>query len=239
MNTKIKNLLEKINMPTSMYDDLKDSKINRIVVYEDKQMTYVYLENPTNFKFEILNQFVKSLNTYANGNSNYKIIVNPKTEDLSLVEEYYKQILIIANNNHLYLDMFGDRLRHKDNKYYIEIYNKHEKVILKKKLEFMNDTFKEYGFSVDLDFLLNEDISTEIKKDISKEYDTSSVKVPETVISDFASNTTKYKSNNKVNPNQVFNKEGVILGKKPRGTEIALRDISYEMDNVLVNVKFS
>ena len=131
--------------------------------------------------------------------------------------------------------MFGDRLKKENDKFYIEIYNTHERMILLKKLDFINDTFKEYGFSIELNFLLNKDVSKEIKKDISKEYDTSKIKVPVTKeITPTKQNKYKYNNPNKT---EVFNKEGVIFGKKPKGKPTALRDISYEVDNIFVSVK--
>ena len=133
MSEKIKNLLDKINYPNSMYEDFNNTSINKIIVIDSKQQWDIYIKNNTNFKYNELKTFLDKLGEYTNNKYKYNIEVEAVSENLNLYEDYFKNILILINNNNLFFDMFKDRLINEDNNYYIEVYNKAEEITLNKK----------------------------------------------------------------------------------------------------------
>ena len=61
MSEKIKNLLDKINYPESMYEDFNNTSINKIVVIDSKKQWDIYIKNNTNFRYEAINCFLSCL----------------------------------------------------------------------------------------------------------------------------------------------------------------------------------
>ncbi len=241
MNEKLKNLLDKINFNKEYYDDFKNAKIEKINVFEDKNIWDIIISNDTNFKFDILKEFITSLENYVNKKYAYKVKVIAKNIDNSKIDEYYKAILNLLNNNKMYYNMFFDRLKKEDN-YFIEVYNKKEEEIITSKLDEINEYYDRFGFDTKITIKLNYEETEKIKDDIKK----SVIEIPK---------ITEEKLN-KINDNPVVAEEkkdtfikqnfkrkslpkddnpNVLLGRTITDNNIVkLKDISYEVDNVTV-----
>ena len=156
MSEKIKNLLDKISFPKSMYDDFNNTSIQKIVIIESKKEWNIYIKNNTNFRYEVISCFLSCLKEYTKNNYKYNLYISVDEINYKLLNEYYKNILILSNNNNFYYDLFGDRLLNDGNNYYIDVYNKSEIDILNNKFSLINEFLKNYGFN-ELEYRLNEE----------------------------------------------------------------------------------
>ena len=236
MEARIKDLLIKIKYPEEKFSCFENATFEKIVVVEDKNTWNIYIKNNTNFKYEDISIFLSCLTTFVGNKFKYNVFVNAEKEDLSLFEEYYKNILILINNNNLYYNMFCDRLIKEDDNFFIEVYNKSEEITLKRKLEEINKYLKNYGFKKELQIKYNKEKESTIKSEIE-----SLRKVDDEKLKSF-NKITKLEPIQSDNKNKTFNNEGKRYTRKDlfgevKGAITSLNDISYEIDNVNVEVQ--
>ena len=241
MNEKLKNLLDKINFNKDYYDEFKNAKIEKINVFEDKKIWDIIISNDTNFSFNILKEFITSLEDYVNKKYTYKIRVKAKNPDNTKIDEYYKEILVLLNNNNMYYNMFFDRLK-KDDSYYIEVYNKKEEEIINSKLEEINDYYDRFGFDIKVIVKKNNEEKEKIKDGIKK----SVIEIPKTTeekLNKMKENSVIVEEKKDTFIKQNYNRKSlpkddnpnVLFGRTITDTNIVkLKDISYEVDNITV-----
>ena len=229
MEARIENLLKKINYKEEYFSCFEYANIERIVVDEEENIWNIYIKNSTNFKYEALSAFLECLNTFVNKKYTYKIFVKVEKEDLSLLEDYYKQILILINNNNLYFNMFNDRLIKDGDEYFIEVYNKSEEITLNRKLDSINKHFENFGFSTLPKIKLNFEKGLLIKEEIDKDKSVKDIKIPEI-------KEESVKQEYKPSFNRERKNSANLFGEV-KGKITPLNDISYEIDNVSVEVK--
>ncbi len=236
MNEKIKNLLDKISFPKSMYDDFVNASIQKIVVVNSKNEWNIYIKNDTNFKYEVITSFLSCLKEYTKNSYIYNLFINVDSINYDLLNEYYKNILVLSNNNNFYYDLFCDRLQNIDDEYFIEVYNTSEIDILNRKLENINNYLKSYGF-LELNYKLNKEKDLEIKKNIINDYNN----VTYTEKPSSTSGTT----NNNSNPNNSskpkyekknYHRKSGLIGEV-KGDITSLNAISYEVNDINIEAK--
>ncbi len=214
MDNKLENLLNKINLAPFYMEEFKEAKIEKIRVIESKNTWVIYLHNKTNFKYEAVNAFLEALENYVKGKYIYKLVIKVDNEDLSLIDNYYKNILILLNNNNFYFNMFSDRLINKDSSFFIEVYNKQESNTIGNIIDKINNYLDNFGFSSKLSIVENNEKGKEILEEISRD--------KEVII----------KSNDKnVKPS------GILFGSGVKGKVTPLNEITYEVDNITVEVQ--
>lgn len=214
MDKKLEDLLNKININSFYMEEFNKARIEKIRVIESKNTWIIYLHNETNFKYEAVNAFLEALEKYVEGKYIYKLVITVDNEDLSLMDIYYKNILILLNNNNFYFNMFYDRLVNKDNNFFIEVYNKQEHNIMDSLIDKINKYLEDFGFSNKLSIIENKEKSKEIIDEISKD--------KEFTI--------------KVN-NAPLKPSGILFGNVVKGKITPLSEITYEMDNVTIEVQ--
>lgn len=244
MEARIEKLLKKIKYPEEMISSFDNAILNKIVVEEDKNIWNIHIKNNTNFNYNEIKIFLDKLGEYTNNKYKYNIEVEATSEDLNLYEDYFKNILILINNNNLFFDMFKDRLISEDNNYYIEVYNKAEEITLNKKIECIQKYFKNFGYETIPKIKFNEEKGTTIKEEIK-----SLNKIDDDKLKTFINQKTEDfpKTNNNLKQDNNFKKNNNFENKKyssrkglfgeVKETITKLNDISYEVDNISVEVK--
>ena len=239
MSEKIKNLLDKINYPESMYEDFNNTSINKIVVIDSKKQWDIYIKNNTNFRYEAINCFLSCLKEYTKNNYKYNLYISVDEIDYKLLNEYYKNILILSNNNNFYYNLFSDRLVNYGNTYYIEVYNKSEIDILNNKFSEMNEYLKNYGFN-EIEYRLNEEKADEIKDSIKNDFNNVSyVEKNNNQGTDDNFNNNKPSYNNEFKPKYEranYRRKTGLFGEV-KGDITPLSAITYEVNDVNVEVQ--
>ena len=213
MDQKLENLLNKINLSSFYLDEFKNASIKKIRVIETQNTWVIYLHNNKNIKYEALNEFIQKISSYVKGKYIYKLIIDVDEEDLSLLDNFYKNILIILNNNNFYYNMFSDRLINKDNTYYIEVYNKQEYNTINTIIDKINEYLSSFGFTTKLSIYENKEKSKETLEEISKD--------KEYILK----------------PQKDIKPSGIIYGNAVKGKITPLNEITYEVDNITIEVQ--
>ena len=239
MDNKLKNLLDKILYPNDKYEVFKNSSLSKIKVLEDDNKWNIYLKNDTNFLYIDIKDFLAVIKEFTKNKYDIKIKIKVDSEDLSLIDDYYKNILILINNNNLYHDMFLDRLVRVEDEYLIEVYNKNEELLINKKIDLINKYFKDFGFSKALSIKYNYDNSLKIKEEIGKDLLDTGEFIVKSVEHNKKLKTKKtdFKGEKEFRKSSKVNDESVLLGKKINGAITKINDITYEIDNVTVEVE--
>ena len=235
METRIKDLLTKIKFPEDRFSSFSSAIFEKIVVVESKNTWNIYIKNNTNFYYDDISIFLECLNTFVDKKFKYNLYIKAENEDLSLFEEYYKQILILINNNNLYYNMFCDRLVRENDDFFIEVYNKSEEITIKRKIETINNYFKNYGFKTLPNIRLNSEKEKIIRQDIEalKKIDNEKLKNI-----DKLPKLEPLKVSNVSNSSNYGEKRySRKLFGEVKGDITKLNDISYEVDNVNVEVQ--
>ena len=237
MEARIKNLLEKIKFPEEKMFSFENATLSKIVVVEESNTWNIYLKNKTNFKYDDLKTFLTCLENYVNKKYTYNIFVEPLEEDLSLYEDYFKNILVLINNNNLFFDMFSDRLINENNDFYIEVYNKAEEITLNKKLDCINKYFKKFGFNTLPKVRYNSEKNSSIKEEIESLYKVDEEKLKSfnaLKIEEVEPSKKEFKSGNF--EKKTYSSKKGLFGEV-KGPVTKLNDISYEVDNISVEVQ--
>lgn len=230
MEKRIQQLLTKINYPQEYFSFFDNASFSKIVVHEEEKKWDIYITNPTNFKYEALEQFKKHLTEYVHKKYIYNIIIKTEKEDLSLFNDYFTHILILINNNNLYYNMFCDRLVRIEDDFFIEVYNKAEEITINKKLDCINNYFKKFGFKTTIKVKLDLEKGSLIKEEINKDMKVDNIKFKEVLKEEPLTQTKR-----SYEPKQI--KKSNNLFGKVNGTITALNDINYEIDNIVVEVQ--
>ena len=229
MEKRVNDLLKKISYPVSDFSNFESSKILKIVVNEDKNIWDIYIKNDKTFLYDKLELFKKCLCDYVNKKYTYNLIVTVDNEDYSLFSDYYKKILVLINNNNLYYNMFSDRLIRDGDDFFIEVYNKSEEITLGKKIDLINKYFASFGYKRRVSIRMNALKGEKIKEEILKEREKISIPVSNASAALVSDKEVKsYKKS--------YNSKKELFGSVS-GNVTALNDISYEMDNIVVEVK--
>ena len=223
MEARIKDLLKKIQFPEDKFSCFENATLKKIVVIEDKNTWNIYLKNNTNFKYEEISIFLRSLESFVQNKYKYNLIVETDDEDLSLYEDYYKNILILINHNNLYYNMFCDRLIKEDNEYLIEVYNKSEEITLKRRLKEITTHFKNFGFKTMPNIVLNNEKEKKVKEEITKEITIDLEKVKDLKVEE--------KIDVKKEKPKRFKKQ---LFSKVSGEKTNLSDINFEVNDIVI-----
>ena len=238
MNMKLKELLTKISFDEDKFNYFIDAKIDKILVHENSNVWNVYLSIKDSIPYEIVDLLNKKLSSYVENKYIYNIFIKVENINYDYIYDYYKAILKDLNNNNMYYDMFFDRLISED-KYYIEVYNNIEKNIISKLIDNINKKINQYGFNTNIDIKLNLEKQKEIKKLISHD-----LKISDDVLKSAKDSIEKKIEKNKFDSkypkkdvNQLQN-PNTLYGRTPRKMDelTKLSDITYEMDNVTVEV---
>ncbi|MDO4369528.1 MAG: PolC-type DNA polymerase III [bacterium] len=231
MEKRVNDLLKRINYPIADFSNFENSKILKIVVKEDKDTWDIYIENDKTFLYEKLELFKKCLCDYVNKKYTYNLIISVLNEDYSLFSDYYKKILILINNNNLYYNMFFDRLIRDGDDFFIEVYNKSEEITLGKKIDLINKYFASFGYKRKVSIRMNTLKGEEIKEEILKERE--NISIP---ITNIPSSTNNISNKETKSYKKTYNNKKELFGTVS-GNVTSLNDISYEMDNIVVEVK--
>ena len=237
MDSKLKNLLDKILYPNDKYEVFKNSSLSKIKVLEDDNKWNIYLKNDTNFLYIDIKDFLAVIKSFTKNKYDINIKIKVDSEDLSLIEDYYQNILVLINNNNLYHDMFLDRLVRVENEYLIEVYNKNEELLINKKIDLINKYFKDFGFSKTISIKYNYDNSLKIKEEIGKDLLDTGEFIVKSVEHNKKFKKSDLKKEKDFRKNSKINDESVLLGKKINGAITKINDITYEIDNVTVEVE--
>ena len=177
MDSKIKTLVEKLNLSKECVTELESAKIDKIVGNKDKTNYCFYINTLKTLPVDLYKEFVDKLKNAFNI-ENVSAIFNVLEEDNDIKEEYVRNIIEFYSKDSTMLSMFTkNKIDINDDKVIIYVDN----VAELKKLEEYKINIEEYltrvGYKNNkLDILVDEDESLKLQEEIeSSKIDTSNI----------------------------------------------------------------
>ena len=213
MHDKLELLLTKINFPSENYSYFEKGKLDKIICNKNKD-SYVFLiclneVLPLSIFLELKNLLKENFKTAK------KVSVKIVTEnyDLEKLTDYYRYYLKEYSKNAPLLESFVDSfLFLEDGVLYVEIINTAEKMKFKSIKSDLEKKLVKAGFNLSIDTRINEEKREEISKEIEMSKTGEIPKVPK-----------------KENP--------IIMGKEIKGKITDISNITFELDDVIIEAK--
>ncbi len=145
MQDKMKKLLDQIGMNS---DYLEKASIKKIVVYDNNKLWNFIIENDKILPVYIYNELIDKIKCTFNTIENIKLTIEINNDSDEYIDDYMDNLInIFSNDSYKYRVFIGRNININDDKYVFEVYNKAENTYLIEKLDYINNSLRDYGFS--------------------------------------------------------------------------------------------
>ena len=167
MQDKMKKLLDQIGMNC---DYLEKASIKKIVVYDNNKLWNFIIENDKILPVYIYNELINKIKCTFNTIENIKLTIEINNDSDEYIDDYMDNLInIFSNDSYKYRVFIGRNININDDKYVFEVYNKAENTYLIEKLDYINNSLRDYGFSKKIELSLVEEKENELLDKIEKE----------------------------------------------------------------------
>ena len=166
MDNKLKLFLEKINLNQKYYDSFSGGKILKIKSSKDKLNWNFIIQTKDYLSVEVLKEIDKNISNGFPELTSVTYTIVPEKENDLLIDEYYTYVISNIGLSKAVLQLFVDKkINFTTDGLFIEVDNKSQETTIKNKLEDIENKYKQIGFNIKLDVLLNKKSSID-KEDI-------------------------------------------------------------------------
>ena len=216
MQDKMKKLLDQIGMNC---DYLEKASIKKIVVYDNNKLWNFIIENDKILPVYIYNELINKIKCTFNTIENIKLTIEINNDSDEYINDYMDNLInIFSNDSYKYRVFIGRNININDDKYVFEVYNKAENTYLIEKLDYINNSLRDYGFSKKIELSLVEEKENELLDKIEKE---KIVEVPKIITKKENVSESKFEDKKYFRPK--------------KDTSITpIKDLLYEVDNITI-----
>ena len=167
MDSKIKTLIDKMNLSNECIECLKDAKLDKIIANKEKTNYCFYINIDSTLEIKLYEEFVSNLKKAFEKIENVNVVFNVENKNNDLLIDYLKNIINIYSKESSMLSMFvNNRVELKDDVVTIYVDN----VAELKKLEEYKLKIEEYlnrvGYTNKLNIVVDEEESIKIQEEI-------------------------------------------------------------------------
>ena len=167
MDSKIKTLIDKMNLSNECIECLKDAKLDKIIANKEKTNYCFYINIDSTLEVKLYEEFVSRLKEAFSKIENVNVVFNVKNKNNDLLIDYLKNIINIYSKESSMLSMFvNNKVELIDNIITIYVDN----VAELKKLEEYKLKIEEYlnrvGYTNKLNIVVDEEESIKIQEEI-------------------------------------------------------------------------
>jgi len=170
MDSKLQQLLNKINLDNSYYSYFENGKLLKIVGNKTKDSYMFYIELNENLPVNIYEEVVNNIKECFNAYKSIKISISVSNSKDEYVYDYYKYLIDRYSKKCPMLSMFADNnITYLNNIITIVVSNSAEENKFESiKSDFIED-FKSFGYDIDLVINIDDELSLKIQEEIDKE----------------------------------------------------------------------
>jgi len=179
MDSKLEILLKKLNIEQEQYKYFNDGKLLKIVGNKEKTNYNFYIELNTNIPYEILEEMNKKIKKIYSEFKEVKIIIEVDKIDTNLLKEYYVKLIEKYSKKSPLIGSFKDSKTEFNDSLKIYVHNKAEEMKLDSIKENLEKDFKEAGFNLNINIIIDDIHDNEILEEIKKDLDVSNIEIPE------------------------------------------------------------
>jgi len=165
MDSKLKLILEKINLNPQYFFEFSNANLEKVIVYKKSDEIKVIINNETNISVSLYNELKKCFFTYFEKDVFIEIV--PLNINYELLNDYYMEAIKDLSKTKIIASMFSDRLMMDNGNYFIKVNNKVEEDKLILFLPFINNNLKLYGYDVELRSFIDSEASKKTQEEIN------------------------------------------------------------------------
>ena len=226
MDSKLADILKKINFNSDYYNELEHAKIEKVKLDRTQNLLEINISNNINLSVDVYNCLEKSFKDFFNSD---KILLNLIVEhfDENLLLEYYSESIKKFSREKALLSIFENNLIKDNDSYYIKVSQEYENSILREYLEKINDYLKVRGFDIKLDVKVDDSERKKILEKINNDLKVNLKEQPK-LVEEKSETFTKTKYEKKeVN-------ENTIKGRVIKDDSVSIKSIIGEEDSVTI-----
>ena len=106
MDSKIKTLIEKLNLSLECIDEFKDAKLDKIIANKEKTNYCFYIDINNTFQLNLYEEFISKLKESFNNIENVNVVFNVQNKNNKLLIDYLKNIINLYSKESSMLSMF-------------------------------------------------------------------------------------------------------------------------------------
>ena len=227
MDEKIKLFLEKINLKQDYYKYFENARILKIKSSKDKLNWNFFIEIDSLLPVEVISFLDTNIFAGFKDLNSVTYTLFPKTVDKMLVNNYYPYIISQIGLSKGMTNLFKDRIiKFTTDGLVLEVDNKAMENIALKKIEEIENKFRQIGLDIKLN-IVNDD--KELEEPV--EIDMSNVHIPKPITT-----TEKKKEVVRTNTKEIEG-SNAVLGREVEGELTKLEDLTGEQEDVFVEAK--
>ena len=227
MDIKLKLFLEKINLNQKYFDSFSDAKILKIKSSKDKLNWNFIIQTKDYLPVEVLKEIDKNISKGFPELKTVTYTIVPEKENNLLIDEYYSYVISNIGLSKAVLQLFVDKkISYTTDGLFIEVDNKSQENTIKNKLEDIENKYRQIGFNIKLDVLL--DSKSSIGKEEIK-YDGKPIEKKEEKKDD--------KKKGPMKSAKASKEVDAILGTNIVGKITPLNEIYSDKEDVMVEAK--
>ena len=227
MDSKLKLFLDKICLDQKYFDSFSDAKILKIKSSKDKLNWNFIIQTKGYLPVEVLKEIDKNISKWFPELKTVTYTIVPEKENNLLIDEYYSYVISNIGLSKAVLQLFVDKkISYTTDGLFIEVDNKSQENTIKNKLEDIENKYRQIGFNIKLDVLLDN------KSSIGKEeikYDGKPIEKKEEKKDD--------KKKGPMKSAKASKEVDAILGTKIVGKITPLSEIYSDKEDVMVEAK--
>ncbi len=148
MDSKLKLILEKINLDNKYFQELEKAELDKVVVYKKYDKVQIVLKNDTNLSLELYKTLTTCFSNYFGKEVSLEIITSEINKDYLKI--YYRDIIESIASEKVLANFFLDRLVIDDNSYTVKLINEVEEKQFSTIKDIIIKKLKQCGFDIDL-----------------------------------------------------------------------------------------
>ena len=233
MNKGFQDILNRINIEKSFFDELKDATLDKVEIIKKEQKITININNPTTI----------SVNCYKELLDKFRLFFKEQKVNLAFNIEYPKEEYIIDYYNYFVnlkmidqasFEFFLNRFN-KDS-FSIEISNKIEKKKAESIKEELEELFNKLGYDKKISIVFNDSLHEKLKEEISKELDVKIENKTIPIVNTEEKPKFNYGKKGYTRKPPVL-EEGSVLGRIINSKIMPIRSIVGEEDNITIEAK--
>ena len=231
MDDKLKLFLEKINLKEDYYNYFANGRIIKIKSSKDKLNWNFIIETEELLPLEVIKFLDENINNGFKNLNTVTYTIIPKKSDSLLVNNYYPYVIQNASLSEIMSKLFKEKnIKFTTDGLVLELDNKVMENVFNSKKEIIIDKFKQIGFNIDINILVNQEdmkaqIDNDLKIDVSK------------IVKYEKRDEGKKKEPLKIADTSEHKDSDAILGREFDGDITSITELSGEVDNVNVEAK--
>ncbi len=230
MDSKIKILLDKINIGEDYFQYFNDAKITKIKVNSKNNNWNIFIDKENLLPIDVYKLVEENKHLLDETANKIEIIYNIRNQDMEILLTYYDYLLELLSDDLGVTEIYRDSLKLEDDFLLLVVSNEIEKERIKSVLPKIEKFYKKlsYNFNIDVIIRKEENIYEEIQKELN------SIEMPK--VKEEKPKEVKEKPQKKQYRREAV-EENNVIGRGIKEDPIKIKTIIGEDNNVVIECK--